>query len=169
MKMSSPKRVLLSVFALVLSLACSVDAACPVGDVYPDCTVNLLDLRDFAVKWLDGGCLVPGCRANLNGIPGVDMEDFALLAENWLSRGNWTLVINEFMAENDGTKRDPADNDYEDWIELYNYGEDAIVIGGMYVTDDSHWWRIPVGYSAQTTILAGGDTVLLGAPRAAQG
>jgi len=158
--MPSSKRVLLSALALILSLTCSIDAACPVGDVYPDCTVNLLDLRDFAVKWLDGECLVPGCSANIDGIPGVDMEDFALLAENWLSRGTWTLVINEFMAENNGTKRDPADNDYEDWIELYNYGDDPIDIGGMYVTDDSHWSRIPVGYSAQTTIMAGGYLLL---------
>jgi len=59
--MLNSKRVLLSAFALILSLTCSIDAACPVGDVYPDCTVNLLDLRDFAVKWLDGGCLAPDC------------------------------------------------------------------------------------------------------------
>jgi len=31
-----------------------------------------------------------------------------------------TIYINEWMADNTHTLADPADNDFEDWIELYN-------------------------------------------------
>ena len=45
------------------------------------------------------------------------------------------LVINEVMASNDITIADPQD-EYDDWIEIYNYGDTAFDIGGMYLTDD---------------------------------
>jgi hypothetical protein len=45
------------------------------------------------------------------------------------------LLINEFMASNDYSITD-ANGDHEDWIELYNDGDEAIDIGGMYMTDD---------------------------------
>jgi hypothetical protein len=83
------------------------------------------------------------------------MSDFALLAETRLAdyRQN-TLVINEFMAKNDGFIRDPQ-GDYDDWIEIYNYGDNAINIGGLYLTDDLSvpgGWRVPDNNPAATTI-----------------
>ena len=69
-----------------------------------------------------------------------------------------TLVINELMASNSTSIRDPQ-NLYDDWIEIYNYGADAIDMGGMYLTDnlsDTTKWRIPVNNPALTTIPAGG-------------
>jgi len=69
-----------------------------------------------------------------------------------------TLVINEFMASNNTTVQDPQDQ-HEDWIEIYNFGPDAIDIGGMYMTDNlsdpTKWW-IPGDNPALTTIPAGG-------------
>jgi len=69
-----------------------------------------------------------------------------------------TLVINELMASNNTTIQDPQ-GQYDDWIEIHNYGLDAIDIGGMYLTDNLSAptkWRIPGSNSALTTIPAGG-------------
>ncbi|MBC8218000.1 MAG: lamin tail domain-containing protein, partial [Planctomycetes bacterium] len=160
--MLRPINVLLYATALILSLACSVDAGCPDGDVRWDCEVNYLDLRDLAAEWLNSDCsALAGCRADVDGIAGVDMGDFARLAESWLANGSFTLVINEFMADNEGTIEDPDESgEFPDWFEIYNYGDEPIDIGGMYVRDDSHWWRIPVGYPGQTTV-EGGERLLL--------
>jgi hypothetical protein len=68
------------------------------------------------------------------------------------------LVINELMASNDTIIRDPQ-GQYDDWIEIYNYGTDEIDLGGMYLTDNLSAptkWQFPVSNSALTTIPAGG-------------
>ena len=161
--MLRPKIALTCAIALILSFAYSLDADCPVGDVHldADCEVNWLDLRDFAEKWLDAGCSAPDCRADLDGVPGVNMTDFARLAENWKMKGTVSLVINEFMAGNDATIEYPVDSgNYPDWVEIYNFGDGDIDIGGLWVRDDSHWHQIPTGHSAETTISAGGHLLL---------
>ncbi|MDP8220527.1 MAG: lamin tail domain-containing protein [Candidatus Stygibacter frigidus] len=45
------------------------------------------------------------------------------------------LVINEFLSHNDTAWPGPND-DYPDWIELYNGSDETIDVGGMYVSDD---------------------------------
>jgi CotH kinase protein/Lamin Tail Domain/Secretion system C-terminal sorting domain len=45
------------------------------------------------------------------------------------------LYINEFMARNDSTIADEFDG-YDDWIEIYNGGSEAIYLGDKYMTDD---------------------------------
>ncbi|MBW7992486.1 MAG: hypothetical protein FVQ84_21065 [Planctomycetes bacterium] len=65
-----------------------------------------------------------------------------------------SLVINEFMASNDSSARDPQ-GQYDDWIEIHNYGADAINIGGFCLTDNlavPAKWRIPFGNPAVTTV-----------------
>ncbi|MFH1748906.1 MAG: lamin tail domain-containing protein [Planctomycetota bacterium] len=61
------------------------------------------------------------------------------------------LYINEFMANNDTAVQDPdGSGGYPDWIELYNAGDSAVDLGGMYLTDDLNQprkWRIPDGVS----------------------
>ena len=69
-----------------------------------------------------------------------------------------SLVINEFMASNNSSTQDPQ-GEYDDWIEIYNFGTDAIDTGGMYLTDDlsdTTKWQIPANNPADTTIPAGG-------------
>jgi hypothetical protein len=61
------------------------------------------------------------------------------------------VVINEFMAQNNRTITDPADGDYDDWIELYNAGTNTVDLAGFYLTDRltnslSSMFRIPGGY-----------------------
>lgn len=64
-------------------------------------------------------------------------------------QGTGRLRINEFMADNQSTIEDPDQRGaFEDWIEVYNPGETAVEMGGMYLTDDLRnptKWRIPAG------------------------
>ena len=123
------------------------------GDFNVDKRVNWVDLVLFAAQWLDP----VGSPADLNITHGVDLVDFAIVAENWRIGEGATLVINEIMARNDRAVTDPQ-GEYEDWIELYNGGEDAIDVGGMYLTDDASEptrWRVPMGDPVLTTIFPG--------------
>lgn len=72
-----------------------------------------------------------------------------------------TVKINEFMASNGETITDLY-GDYEDWIELYNYGSDTVDVGGLYITDILDMpmrHRIPAGYE-ETKIPPGGFLLL---------
>ncbi|MEA3226049.1 MAG: lamin tail domain-containing protein, partial [Planctomycetota bacterium] len=71
---------------------------------------------------------------------------------------NLTLTINEFMASNSRIAQDPQ-GQYDDWIEIHNFGADAIDTGGMYLTDNLSaptTWRIPDNDPAATIIPPGG-------------
>jgi hypothetical protein len=60
-----------------------------------------------------------------------------------------SLWINEWMASNDGSVRDPADLDADDWFELFNPGSTAIDLAGWFLTDTSAnptKFRVPAGY-----------------------
>ena len=45
-----------------------------------------------------------------------------------------SVVINELMADNDNIIADPQ-GDYDDWLELYNLTESAVLLTGMYLSD----------------------------------
>ena len=71
------------------------------------------------------------------------------------------IFINEFMASNSSTISDGGD--FDDWVELYNAGNSAVNIGGMYLTDDltePTQWQIPTNNAGATTIPAGGYLLL---------
>ena len=83
------------------------------------------------------------------------------------------LFINEFMASNSSESgiKDPQ-NGYDDWIEIYNLGDTAVNMAGMYLTDDlanPTKYHIPSGYSSQTTIPAGGFVVFWADEETAEG
>ncbi len=69
------------------------------------------------------------------------------------TEGN-SLVINEFMADNETTIQDPNElGEYPDWIELYNASDSNIVLNGMYLTDDINdptKYQIPVTVTQNT-------------------
>ncbi|OHB55489.1 MAG: hypothetical protein A2173_03290 [Planctomycetes bacterium RBG_13_44_8b] len=82
----------------------------------------------------------------------VFWADFAFSADNI------TLVINEVMASNRSINKDLQDQ-YDDWIEIYNSGNTAVNVGGMYLTDDlsiPNKWRFPTNTPSATTIIAHG-------------
>ncbi len=69
-----------------------------------------------------------------------------------------TLFINEFLASNDACCADEH-GEYDDWIEIYNPGSEAVNIGGFYITDDLSdltAWQIPTTAPDSTTIPPGG-------------
>ncbi len=56
-----------------------------------------------------------------------------------------SVVINELMADNDNTFADPQ-GDYDDWLELHNPADNAVLLTGMYLTDkedDPTKWEFP--------------------------
>ena len=58
-----------------------------------------------------------------------------LLFVNYPILRSQQLVINEVMASNATTIAD-EDGDYEDWIEIYNYGDEPINLKGFGLSDD---------------------------------
>ena len=46
-----------------------------------------------------------------------------------------TLVINEFLASNSASLRDNYGDD-DDWFEIYNYGDDPVLLNELFFTDD---------------------------------
>jgi len=76
---------------------------------------------------------------------GIDPPAFA--------QADIALAINELMASNssDGRFADPQ-GDYDDWIEICNFGETAIDMGGMWLEDASNQWQLPNDRSDETTI-----------------
>ncbi len=76
----------------------------------------------------------------------------ALLALSAMPLVAQTLMINEFMADNDNIIQDDA-GDFDDWVELYNYGDEAVDIAGLWFTDgEEDPWQIPSGSPEVTTV-----------------
>jgi len=79
-----------------------------------------------------------------------------------LLQRSMSLAVNEFMASNSSSLQDPQ-GQFDDWIEIHNYGPDPIDIGGMYLTDDlsvPDKWLVSGDGRAATTIGAGGYVVV---------
>jgi lamin tail-like protein/putative Ig domain-containing protein len=56
------------------------------------------------------------------------------------------VFINEWLARNTNSIRDPADNQLDDWFEVYNGGSQTINLGNYYFTDDAgrlNKFRVP--------------------------
>lgn len=74
-----------------------------------------------------------------------------------------TVAISEFLAAHTKSNRDPQD-ELEDWLELTNYGETAVDLSGMYLSDDPtnpFKWEIP-----EKTVLAAGGYLVIWADEA---
>ncbi len=163
------KKVTLLLFVLIMPVVTTAGVGrCPVGDLNGDCKVDRQNLAILANQWL----VSSATPANLDGVNGVNLVDLALLAENWLRRaGQITLVINELMAKNDGSVLDPY-GDYDDWIEIYNYGDDAVDVGGMYLADNltsAGRWRVPDTNPSITTIPSHGYLLIWADEEAGEG
>ena len=76
--------------------------------------------------------------------------------------GQPTIVVNEFMARNGNYIQDPS-GDYDDWIEIYNYGDEPVDVAGLYLTDDlanPTQWPFPSGQPSATTIPSHGHLLI---------
>ena len=70
------------------------------------------------------------------------------------AEGGAAVLINEVLASNTKSSKDPQD-EYSDWIELYNPGDAPVDVGGMYLTDDLAMpteWQFPTDKPTVTTI-----------------
>ena len=74
-------------------------------------------------------------------------------------RASSQLLINEFAASNDVSFPGPQ-NDFPDWIEIYNAGSEDVMLGGYFLADDladpTAMYEIPSTYPDSVTVPAGG-------------
>ncbi len=149
---------ILSTISILISLTSG--GWCPSADLDGSCHVDIYDLEILADQWLNiESCEETETCADFDGQNNINFDDFVFLTNQWQSQGS-KLFINEFMASNSSSSgiKDPQ-NDYDDWIEIYNSGDSPVNLAGMYLTDNLAnpiKWQIPFGYPAQTTIAAGG-------------
>jgi len=137
-------KIRLFVLALTTSLACSVGADCPIGDLNSDCQVNSEDLQVLAEQWLEPS----GSSADLNGDDQVGMADLALLAKNWHKTGA-TVVINEIHYDPD------VKTQLVEFVELHNPGPSDVDLSGWYFSDGISY-QFPLG----STLQAGGYIIV---------
>lgn len=76
-----------------------------------------------------------------------------------------SLIINEFMASNASCcpDTDSGEEEYDDWIEIHNYGTSSVDIAGMYLSDNINnpfSDKISEDDTDATTIPAGGYLLL---------
>jgi hypothetical protein len=147
--------------------------------------------------WRAPFVLQPG--ANLLVVRALGTDGAEIASENltvtYTGNGGWPdLVISEWMASNQTALADPADGDFDDWIELFNPTAAAADLSGWFLSDDPldpYKFQIPVGFSipaggfllvwadnestqndlpvrpdlhAAFQLAAGGESILLSAP-----
>jgi len=89
-------------------------------------------------------------------------EDTNLIAKFASKEEITGVLINEFSANNQKTIFDEF-SEFDDWIELYNAGNDTIDLGGIYITDDLNEltkWKIPSEDYQHTSIPPGKHLLL---------
>jgi len=83
---------------------------------------------------------------------------FAAIIFSWqLVSYAQTLSINEFMASNVSTIAD-EDGDFEDWIEIHNYGEEEINLEGWALSDN---FALPMMWLFPDTVIQPGEFILV--------
>jgi hypothetical protein len=125
--------------------------------------LSILERFEFVDMFDDGlhddGAVGDGVYGSTPITPGADMQ-YYIYAENDLAGVflpehaareflsidvNQDLVINELMADNEATMAD-QDEEYDDWVELYNNSDSEIQLGTYYLSDDGTdlmQWSIP--------------------------
>ncbi len=116
--------------------------------------------------------LVPG--SNIINIVGLDNRDQAVGGASATVTINFTgtnppappkIFINEWMASNTGFVRDPADNDADDWFELFNPSTSPVNLAGWFLSDtltNRFQFTVPARYTipAQGYLLVWADDEL---------
>ena len=76
--------------------------------------------------------------------PGAE-HDVYMVQVNFKSVTTSSVVINEFMADNESTVQDEQ-GEYEDWVELYNNSDEDVSLNGYHLSDNSldlDKWQLP--------------------------
>ncbi|MHC4691470.1 MAG: lamin tail domain-containing protein [Planctomycetota bacterium] len=149
-------KISLFMLLLIAALSCPAYAQLQLtGDLNDDQRVDHKDLRIYAWQWLDPACMAPGCSADLDGINGVNLADFALLALNWLYGPK--VVINEIHYDPD------VKTELVEFVELYNSGTVDANISGWYFSEG-----ISYQFQPGTILPAGGYIIVAQDPGAVQ-
>lgn len=115
------------------------------GDLTVDGIVDIQDLIILSQQWFGSA----GNIADLVGNDGVDMLDFAIIANNWLERQPTLVIINEVHYDPD------LKTEFAEFIELFNAGVTDTDLSGWEFTDG-------ISYTfPQGTILAAGDYIVV--------
>lgn len=95
--------------------------------------------------------------------PARAQHEYYQIAANSTNTQIGDLVINEFMASNDATVSD-QNEEFDDWIELYNNGSTSIDISGYFLSDNpdnTSKWIFPentvIGSNEYLTVWADND------------
>ncbi len=92
------------------------------------------------LDWVDYSALPPG--RGYGSIPDGNpyarrpLYGITPAAANDPSVPSLSVVINEFLAQNTTGITDPADGDFDDWIELHNVGTAPADLSGYFLTDN---------------------------------
>jgi hypothetical protein len=84
--------------------------------------------------WEEGGLLTYYFEAT-DGSGQLSRQPVCGVEQLFIGSSAVTLAINELMASNDQTIAD-ENGEYDDWVELYNYGENPVSLAGRYLSDD---------------------------------
>lgn len=150
--MSIAKTVTFALSCLVLSFVpINHVSACPLSDLDGDCETDMIDLVILGEQWLNPvGCLgFANACADFVGNDGVNLQDFAILAQEWELKLNFPVVINEIHYN--------PDLPYElvEFVELYNAGNKEIDLSGWYFSKG-----ISYTFPANTILSAGAYLVI---------
>ncbi len=134
-------------------------------DSAPDTLVDMTKEEGSTIYFTDIGPFADSVTVNFT-IEAIDNDNDVTIYEDSFtttaSPAVLELYINEYMASNDYGPTD-ENGQHDDWIEIYNAGDESVDIGGMFVTDDlSNLTKsmIPEGASDLTTIEPGGFLIL---------
>lgn len=75
----------------------------------------------------------------------------------------WTLQINEICSSNNSVSGNADEcGHYSDWIEIYNYGTEAVDLAGMYITDDpANMTKYKIPYGSDDTKIEPGKYAIV--------
>lgn len=79
--------------------------------------------------------------------PARAQHEFYSLNANYIPLPEGDLVINELMADNETIITD-QDDEFDDWLELYNNSSETVSLDGLYLSDDPTdllQWEFPDG------------------------
>jgi len=139
-KYQMPRFVRMCLVVLLGFAAIAPGSECPKGDLSGDCAIGFDDVWTLAQHWLNPA----GSQGDIIGSDGVNMGDFAALAENWGKSGA-AVVINELNFDHD-VKTDPLE-----FVELHNRTTEDVNISNWYFRSG-----ITYQFPANTTLPAGG-------------
>lgn len=124
---------------VLLSVEITKAGVCPAGDLTGDCRVDMDDLTTLAQQWL-----LDNASANLNDDSVINIQDFQKLSSSWKMKTS-QIIISEFMADNSTSLQDD-NNEFSDWIELFNISPSPVSLQGWYLTDNPDnlkKWQLP--------------------------